>query len=354
MENIYVQFLDHQSDNKREIITTVTATQGSTPQKPGSSALFSKNGLVAGTVGGGVVEARVEKLAISAVESKKSGYFTFDLNNDISSKEEAICGGRISILIDANAKNHLDVFRNLRESYNKRIPGILATMVTRFSEDTVLINRYWITGKDKPGIPPEFMSGIEPIVNEMLSNGNRTDYKSVELNIPGEEPSSVFFLESVLPRPRLIIAGTGHIGKVLAHLGEMLDFEVTIIDDRAEYANQNNIPWASHILVSDIGQALRELEKNDDTYVVIVTRGHKDDAEALKDCIGSSLAYTGMIGSKTKISSMRKDFIDNGYATIDQWSKIYAPVGLDIKSKTVEEIAVSIAAQLVLVRNSKK
>jgi xanthine dehydrogenase accessory factor len=86
---------------------------------------------------------------------------------------------------------------------------------------------------------------------------------------------------------------------------------------------------------------------------VIVTRGHKDDAEALKPCIGSDLAYTGMIGSKNKIASMRDNFIENGWATLKQWETVYTPIGLDIGSRTVEEIAISIAAQLVLVRNSK-
>jgi xanthine dehydrogenase accessory factor len=134
----------------------------------------------------------------------------------------------------------------------------------------------------------------------------------------------------------------------------MLDFEVTVIDDRPEYANSENIPDADHILVEDIGLAMQKLKKSDDTYVVIVTRGHKDDAAALKPCIGSDLTYTGMIGSKKKIASMRMDFIENGLATEKQWNDIHAPVGLDIKSQTVEEIAVSISAQLVMVRNRRK
>ena len=96
------------------------------------------------------------------------------------------------------------------------------------------------------------------------------------------------------------------------------------------------------------------LKKGNDTFVVIVTRGHKDDAAALKHCIGSALAYTGMIGSKNKIASMKVNFIENGWATAELWDTIHAPVGIDIKSRTVEEIAISIAAQLVLVRNSRK
>ncbi|HZY26553.1 MAG TPA: XdhC family protein [Bacteroidales bacterium] len=354
MKNIYLQVIEHQFDNAPLVLATVTRTKGSTPQKPGSSALFGKRGLIFGTVGGGVVEGRVAKLAQSALKSKKSAHCQFNLANDISFKDEAICGGQITVLIDANIRNHLSVFEQIKVSYEKRTPGVLITMVTQYSEDTVLINRYWMTSEYKPEMPVEFLSGIEPVVTKMLSERNSSDYRELELSIPGEEPSSLFFLEAVFPPEKLIIAGSGHIGKALAHLGAMIDFEVTVIDDRPEYANIENIPEADHIIVNNIGKTLEELNKSEDTFVVIVTRGHKDDAEALKPCIGSGLAYTGMIGSKSKIASMKSSFIDNGWATIKEWDSIYTPIGLEINSKTVKEIAISIAAQLILVRNSKK
>ena len=96
------------------------------------------------------------------------------------------------------------------------------------------------------------------------------------------------------------------------------------------------------------------MKKGENTYVVIVTRGHRDDAYALKPCIGKGVAYIGMIGSKNKIAAMRAHFLENGWATSAQWDQIHAPVGLPIKSQTVEEIAVSIAAELVMVRNSTR
>ncbi len=353
MKNIYLQILDQKSDSSHLVLATVTRTHGSTPQKPGSSALFDKKGLISGTVGGGVVEGKVQKLALEAILSKKSGHFQFNLANDISNTEEAICGGQINVLIDANLNNYLSVFEQLGSSIESRIPGVLITMVTGFTEETVLINRYWISNIFKPAIPEAFLAQIEPVVLNMISGGNPSDYRELELTIPDEEPSSLFFLEAVFPAAQLIIAGAGHIGKTLARLGDMLDFEVTVIDDRSEYANSENIPEANHIIVKDIGEALKDLKKENDTYVVIVTRGHKDDAAALKPCIGSELAFTGMIGSKNKIASMRASFIENGWASVKQWEAVHTPVGLDIKSRTVEEIAVSIAAQLVLVRNSK-
>jgi xanthine dehydrogenase accessory factor len=354
MKNIYLQIIDNKLDISKMALATVTGTKGSAPQKPGSSALFSIKGLIFGTVGGGVVEGRVTKLASEAIQSKKSGHFQFNLENDISVKEEAICGGQISVLIDANLNNHSPVFEQLKRSIRKQAPGVLITMVTRFSEDTVLINRYWMSNTFKPEMPEEFLVKIEPVVNSILTEGNPSAYREMELSIPDEEPSSLFFLEAVFPPAKLIIAGAGHIGKSLAHLADMLDFEVTVIDDRPEYANNENIPEANQIIVKDIGETLKDLKKSNDTYVVIVTRGHKDDASALKPCIGSELAYVGMVGSKHKIAIMKSDFIENGWATVKQWDSIHTPIGIDIKSRTVEEIAISIAAQLVLVRNTKK
>jgi xanthine dehydrogenase accessory factor len=352
MKSIYLQLLDHQPDSNL-VLATVTRTQGSTPQKAGSSALFNRTGLIAGTVGGGVVEGRVQNLALESIQKKKSGHFRFNLANDISETEEAICGGQISVLIDANLSNYFNVFELLGKSIENHVPGVLITMVTGYSEDTVLINRYWFNNNYKPVLPAEFLDKIEPVVKKMLDEGNRTDYNELELSLPDKEPSALFFLESVFPPSQVVIAGAGHIGKALAHLADLLDFEVTVIDDRMEFANSLNIPEADHIIVKNIGKALEEIKKTKETYVVIVTRGHKDDAAALKPCIGSDLAFIGMIGSKNKIASMRASFIENRWATIDQWDELHTPIGIDIKSRTVEEIAVSIAAQLVLIRNSR-
>jgi xanthine dehydrogenase accessory factor len=151
-----------------------------------------------------------------------------------------------------------------------------------------------------------------------------------------------------------LITGAGHIGKALAHLVNLLDFEVTVIDDRPEFANEMNIPDADHILTGNFDNIIRESAITGNTYIVIVTRGHKNDADALKCCIGSPASYIGMIGSKRKIALMREKFLQHGWATKQQWDRIHAPVGIDINSRTVQEIAVSIAAELIRVRNSKK
>jgi xanthine dehydrogenase accessory factor len=353
MKNIYLQISKIVQPASGLVLATVTGSRGSTPQKPGSSALFGKSGLMSGTVGGGMVENKVSEYAGKCLISGESAFLQFKLDSDVSRKEEPICGGTISILVDANPLNHLKVFKEMETSLAEGVPGVLVTMVKMSKVPQVLINRYWFTGTTRPSLPDHFMKEIEQQVNIILSSSAKSDYREMEIVNPGEEQSSTFFLEPVFLLPRLIIAGAGHIGKALSHLGGMLDFEVTVIDDRHEYANIEKLPDADHIIVKDIGEAIKEIPKDTDTYIVIVTRGHSDDAKALKPCFDSGAGYTGMIGSRSKIAKMREEFIMNKWATEDQWLKIYAPIGLEIGSKTVEEIAVSIAAQLVLVRSGK-
>ncbi|HYA49050.1 MAG TPA: XdhC family protein, partial [Burkholderiales bacterium] len=146
------------------------------------------------------------------------------------------------------------------------------------------------------------------------------------------------------------IAGAGHVGKAVAHLGALLDFEVTVVDDRPEFADPTNIPDADVLVVAGIEEALRNVPDSPENYFVIVTRGHRHDAEALRAVVARPAAYVGMIGSRTKVDVMRREFLEKGWATEEEWARVRAPIGLDIRSQTVEEIAVSIAAELVLVR----
>jgi xanthine dehydrogenase accessory factor len=351
MKNIYLQILDKQPGFVPLALATITGTSGSTPQKPGSSALFSSAGLLSGTVGGGILEAKVLEIARQAVLSKKSGYYHFNLDNDISRQEEAICGGQVSILVDVLTREHLSVFEKTKKSLLERTPGIMVTRVIRLRNNEVSIHHTWVTRDENPDFPASHMLHLESGIKSILEDGISRDYR--EIKFSDEQQEVMYFLAPVFPLPQLVIAGAGHIGKALAHLGNLLEFEVMVIDERLDYANVENIPDADHILVDDIGRAIQSLIKTAATYIVIVTRGHKNDADALRSCIGTEAAYVGMIGSKKKIALMRNNFIEEGLATPEQWNSIHAPIGLDIHSETVQEIAVSIAAQLIAVRNFK-
>jgi xanthine dehydrogenase accessory factor len=351
MRTIYQQIFDRLQKHAPLALVTVTGTRGSAPQKPGSSAIFGEAGHLWGTVGGGAVEGKIQKIVASAILTRVSGQYHFDLGNDIRNQDEAICGGEISILVDATPGDHYEVFRNMNRALADRTPGVLVTGVTRLHGSRVAITRDWVARSLEHDLPAEQAPLLEPAINQMLADCRPGDYRDMP-PLP-DSGGTHFYLEAVCPLPRLVIAGAGHIGKALAHLGSLLDFEVTVMDDRAEYANPENIPDADHLIVDDIGRAMLELDKSPDTHIVLVTRGHKNDSDALRSCIGSGAGYIGMIGSARKIELVREKFMDEGWATPIQWESVYAPIGLEISSKTVQEIAVSIAAQLVHVRNRK-
>jgi len=320
MKNIYFRIPELSIIHKDLALATVVSSSGSTPQKPGCSALFGAGGLLSGTIGGGVIE---NKIALIVSQTNKSGYFSFSLDSDIHHTDEAVCGGRMDVLIDSEPMSHRPVWKQISGSLQNGIPGTLVTTVLKGSNDSVTISRQWYPGK--------------PVDSGFSMTG---------------EKGTLIFNEPLFPPSRLVIVGAGHIGKALAHLGNLLEFEITVIDNRPEYANKENIPDADHVIADDVANAMEQLEKRADTYIVIVTHGHKNDAEALRHCVGSGAAYIGMIGSRRKIALMRDQFVQQNWTTAKQWDKIHAPVGLNIGSQSVQEIAVSIAAELVLVRNT--
>ena len=331
------------------VLATITSTKGSSPQKSGSSAIFSDKKLLAGTVGGGPTELAISELSKKLIRTKKSGYYSFDLNNDINNIEAAICGGGMSVLIDAQPEKNLSTFKALNNSFNNRIPGILITDCYSNNTDPIILDRYWLTDSNKADISEKVKAEVFNAAVEILENQNRDNYREIIYQDGDDERMALF--ELVKPLPRLIIAGAGHVGKALSHLGKLLDFEVTVWDDRKEFANPTNLPDADHILNDSIEKSLGKINPDKDSSIIIATRGHKNDADVLRQFIKSDAEYIGMIGSRKKVAQVRESFIKNGWATKEEWKRIYSPIGLEIGSKTVQEIAISIAAQLVQVRN---
>jgi xanthine dehydrogenase accessory factor len=353
-KHIYAQLLKAMKENQPCVLATVTNSQGSTPQKPGSSAIFNKKGLIAGTVGGGAVELATGEIASESIRSKKSGYYTFDLENDITDLEAAICGGGMGILVDAAPEKHIEVFQSLSTAEMNRIPGVLATLCGSGPKECSGFDRFWITSETLGNFSGRLPEEIIAAITEMLTNSNPDEFREIVLSGEEKEEPKMAFLESIVPLPQLIIAGAGHVGKALSHLAKLLDFEVIVWDDRVAFANKTNLPDADKILSGKLDESFENLTIANDTFIVIVTRGHKNDADVLRKFIGSDAGYIGMIGSRRKIAQVCESFLNKGWATIEQWERIYAPIGSEIGSKTVQEIAVSIAAQLVQVRNEIK
>ncbi len=350
MRNIYVRFLEERK-KKSLALATIIETAGSTPQVTGASAIFSSKGLAAGTLGGGVLEAEAQKKAKQCLSKNNSCCFEFSLLGDLSLPEEAACGGKVRVVIDACPGKHASTFRNLRHSLKQRTPGVLATIVDEFSGEKAALARHWMEIKEMAPLHlSERLSSYRTEVQEAMASHQPLLFRAEKEKRRGGVKMRHLFLEPLFPLPQLVIAGAGHVGQAVSHLGSLLDFEVTVIDDRPEFASRERLPDADRIIVGDIGEAIRDFPISPDTYLVIVTRGHQHDARALRASISSDAAYIGMIGSARKTALMRQQFLKERWAKPAQFRRVHAPIGLPILSRTVEEIAVSIAAQLVVVR----
>jgi xanthine dehydrogenase accessory factor len=158
----------------------------------------------------------------------------------------------------------------------------------------------------------------------------------------------------ILPRIRLLIVGGGHVGTAVAKLAAEVDFDIWAADDREKYANRERFPTASRLLVGDIGETLKKVVAEGaitpSVYCLIMTRGHNHDEEALYHLAPTAAGYVGMIGSKRKIKLIYEDLQARGISQ-EILEKVHAPLGLEIGSQTVPEIAISIVAELIACRN---
>jgi xanthine dehydrogenase accessory factor len=157
------------------------------------------------------------------------------------------------------------------------------------------------------------------------------------------------YLEVVEPKPVFLVVGAGHIGRCLAKLADMLDYHVAVLDDREEFADPQRIPEADEVICDDFEAALDRYPITANTYVVMVTRGHKQDELSLRKVLGRGAGYVGMIGSRRRTAAVLSHLKEEGFAG-EELARVRTPIGIDIGAETPEEIAVSIMAEVIQLR----
>jgi xanthine dehydrogenase accessory factor len=157
------------------------------------------------------------------------------------------------------------------------------------------------------------------------------------------------FIEPILPPALLYIFGAGHVAHNLSKIAANSGFDVTVIDDREAYANRERFPQAEEVIAEDFDKATARLSPSESSYIVIVTRGHRDDMRVLRWAVQTPARYIGMIGSKRKTISIFRELTKEGIPA-KLFERVHAPVGLDIGAVTPEEIAVAITAELIAIR----
>jgi xanthine dehydrogenase accessory factor len=260
--DVFEEIVRIRKAGQRAALATIVHTDGSIPSYEASRMLIRDDGSIAGTVGGGCVEAEVWAAAKEVIQSEQPRKMTFNLNHEPGFDSGLICGGTLEI-----------------------------------------------------------------------------------------------FVEPILPPPMLYIFGGGHISVALARVANQVGFSIGIVDDRDTFANAERFTMASEIHTS-YEAAFEKIRPNSATYLVIVTRGHKDDMRVLSWAVGTeqrgfSPRYIGMIGSRRKVIAVYKALEKEG-TSFEKFERVHAPVGLDIGALTPEEIAVSITAELIAVRRNSE
>lgn len=277
------------------MLCAVVRSRGSTPQVSGALMLVDDAATLLGTVGGGCVEAEVRRQAMELLAEGRSALLRFRLDSDYGWDDGLICGGTVEIAVA-----ELPAMEALERCLVAHAAGDPASIELRLADE-------------------------------------RGDHR-FEIHLP--------------PRERLLIAGAGHVGQALARLGAGLDFEVELFDDRPQCLAAAADLGATPVL-GDIAARLASAPVDHRTYAVVVTRGHRHDAEALAALLDRGARYLGMIGSRRKVAVIFDELRARG-ARDEALRQVRAPIGLAIGSVTVEEIALSIAAELVQVRRSER
>ena len=174
--------------------------------------------------------------------------------------------------------------------------------------------------------------------------------RSKLIDVETEGGHAQLFVEVQHRPPTLLIVGAGHIALPLAQLGKLCDFDVVVLDDRAGFANAERFPMADQVIAAPFETALREFPLDEDTYIVLVTRGHQHDVACLLEVLDRPSAYVGMIGSRRRVRSVFQLLEEEKDIARERFEQVYSPIGLDIGSETPAEIAVSIMAEIVKVR----
>jgi xanthine dehydrogenase accessory factor len=159
------------------------------------------------------------------------------------------------------------------------------------------------------------------------------------------------FVEPVIPQPTAIVFGAGHISKSLAKVAGLAGFRTVVVDDREMFANRERFPDADEVYAGEYEQVFPQLIVNETTYLIIVTRGHRDDMRVLKWAVGTNARYISMIGSKRKVINVIRELEKEGIPS-EAFERIFSPMGLDIGAVTPEEIAVSVVAEMIAVRRN--
>jgi xanthine dehydrogenase accessory factor len=362
-EEIWAEAVRTLERDKPFALATVVNVRGSTPREVGAKMIVREDGQF-GTIGGGCGEAEVfRKARVLLEDDGEARLAEVDLTGDFDQQQIGTCGGIMDVFIDLwRPRADLGIARRLAEAADHNRPAALLTVVDPGTAPTVKLGERTVVDLSRRAAPVDGFAGLGPAAAQQL--GERTADAVAALYEVGAdgavrpatrvEPSGAprVFLDPITGAQRLIIVGAGHIAQPLARVGSMLGFHVTVIDDRASFANRERFPNADQIIVRPFAAAIESLELDRHCYLLSVTRGHAFDEEVLRTALKRrNGAFIGMIGSRRRVRATLERIAEDGIPAAEL-DEVHAPLGADIGAETPAEIAVSIIAEIIRERRT--
>ncbi len=330
---IFAIIVDYLQRGSGGILATVIQRTGSAPRDVGAKMFIAADGTMFGTVGGGRLESDAYNKALEIMNKGITALLSVNMEAMNVEDADMLCGGNVYVLLEPVTTGSLELYSAIRHCRERREAGVL---LTRFGDHgfakTLLCENGTTVGDF-----PDYGTG-------------KTDFFSFDL--PALADSGDLFVEPIRAISPLYIFGAGHISQHLSRMAKAVGFYVTVIDDRREFANTERFSDTDSIIVGEFADTFCALEFTGHEYVVICTRSHEYDALVLENALKKETKYIGMIGSARKVRIIMDRMHAKGY---DQriTAGVRAPIGIPINAETPQEIAVSIVAQLIQVKNAQ-
>ena len=345
-------------------LATVVNVRGSTPREVGAKMIVREDGQF-GTIGGGCGEAEVFRKARVLLDDntgRGARLAEVDLTGDFDQREIGTCGGIMDVFVDLwSPSRDLGIARKLADAAGRSAPGALLTVVDPGSRGEMQAgSRAFVDpgnavteAAEKIDLPAAGMAQIVERTADAIPTLLELDGKGGLQPVTHLAPNggARLFVDPIVGAQRLIIVGAGHIAVPLCALGAMLGFHVTVIDDRASFANRERFPDADEIIVKPFRAAVDSLALDGHCYLVSVTRGHSFDEEVVGAALMQPCGFVGMIGSRRRVKATLERIGERGVPK-ERLADVHAPLGVAIGGETPEEIAISIAAEIIRERRT--
>ena len=341
MKDIFECLKRELEKGKNAVLLTVIASKGSTPRSMGSHQLVLADGTTVGTIGGGIAEYKACEEGKRVLQTGCSTVVSYILHPNDAADIGAVCGGETKVFcqfLSPSQPNVLDCLETMVEGRRHHLPLSLVLDITRPQQWTM-----GIVGKTIQvcGVTEAYRS-LRSALQETLSG------MSEESGLFHTE-NACWYREPLSYEGRVFIFGGGHVAQALVPVLDSIDFSCIIIDDREEFANPVRFPQAERTIVADFKNVSAAIQVTRNDYVCIMTRGHVCDYEVQRQMLACHPLYLGVIGSRTKLAFVRDKLRQDGF-TDAEIDTCHAPIGVPISAATPEEIAISIAAELIAVR----